>query len=73
MKGGTFKIKAKVKKVKKGKKLCNHTRLLRYTSSNPSVATVSKSGVIKGVKAGKCTVYVQTVNGIWKTVSVSVK
>ena len=72
-KGGTFKIKATQKKARKGKKLCNHTKLLRYTSSNPSVATVSKSGVIKGVKAGKCTVYVQTVNGIWKTVSVSVK
>ena len=72
-KGGTAKIKATQKKAGKGKKLCNHAKLLRYKSNNTSVAKVSSSGKIIAVGAGSCTVYVQTVNGIWKTVKVTVK
>ena len=71
-KGGTAKISATQKKAKKGKKLCKHAALLRYTSNNPAVATVDSNGNIKTVDAGSCTVYVQTVNGIWKTVTVNV-
>lgn len=71
-KGGTAKISATQKKAKKGKKLCKHAALLRYTSNNPAVATVDSNGNIKAVDAGSCTVYVQTVNGIWKTVTVNV-
>ena len=72
-KGGTAKIKATQKKARKGKKLCNHAKLLRYKSNNTSVAKVSSSGKITAVGSGTCTVYVQTVNGIWKTVKVTVK
>lgn len=74
-KGAAYKITAKQKKVRKGKKLLNsgHAPLLRYVSDNPSVANVDGSGNIKAVDAGTCTVYVQTVNGIWKTVAVTVK
>ena len=71
-KGGTAKISATQKKAKKGKKLCKHASLLRYRSNNPSVATVDSNGNIKAVDEGSCTVYVQTVNGIWKTVTVNV-
>ena len=36
------------------------------------VAKVDRSGKITAVGAGSCKVYVQTVNGIWKTVKVTV-
>lgn len=73
--GGTFKIKATQKKVKNSKKLLdgNHAALVRCTTTNSSVATVSESGTIKAVGTGWCKIYVQTVNGIWKTVEVTVK
>ena len=74
-KGATVKLKAKVTKVKKGKKLTNgkHTAKVRYHSENKKVAKVSKSGVITGVNPGWCRVYVMAANGIWKTVEVTVK
>ena len=72
-KGGTAKIKATQKKAEKGRKLCRHAKLLRYTSDDPSVATVTGSGTITAVGPGSCRVYVQTVNGIWQTVTVNVK
>lgn len=71
-KGGTAKIRATQTKAKKGRKLCRHAKLLRYTSNDTSVATVSADGTVTAVGSGSCTVYVQTVNGIWKTVTVSV-
>ena len=73
--GATFKIKASVKKAKSGKKLIgtNHTSKFRYFTDNEKVATVSSKGTVKGVKAGSCKIYVLTVNGIKKTVSVTVK
>ena len=47
-KGKTFRIKAKVVKLKKGKKLMRnkHVPKLRYLSSDKKVATVSKAGKI---------------------------
>ena len=67
-------IKATVKKEKKNKKLMTtHTSLLRYTSNNPEVATVSSKGVVTGKSKGECVIYVQTINGIWKKVNVTVK
>ena len=73
--GKTFKIKAKIKKVKSGKKLftAGHAPKLRYMSYSPAVATVSKSGVIKAKAKGFCRVYVQAVNGMWKVIEVNVK
>jgi hypothetical protein len=72
-KGEAAKIKATQTKVKKWKKLCKHTALLRYSTDNANVATVSKNGVITAKGTGTCKIYVQTVNGIWKTVAVNVK
>ena len=39
---------------------------------NPS-AVYDKDSYITAVGTGECKVYVQTVNGIWKTIKVSVK
>ncbi|MBO4863091.1 MAG: Ig-like domain-containing protein [Eubacterium sp.] len=73
--GKTFKIKAKVNKVKKGKKLmpAGHAPSLRYVSTDPSIAKVSKKGKITAVSKGKCTIYVYGVNGVRKAVKVTVK
>ncbi|MCR5418588.1 MAG: Ig-like domain-containing protein [Lachnospiraceae bacterium] len=74
-KGKTSKIKATIKLVDKKKKLSNTkaSPKLRYTSSDTSVATVTKKGKIKAVGKGTCTIYVSTLNGITKKVAVTVK
>ena len=74
-KGKTYKIKATVKKLKKKKKLMpkKHTPKLRYLSTDSSIATVSKKGKIKGIKAGTCYVYVLAHNGVSKKITVTVK
>lgn len=73
--GKTYKIKSSVKKLKAGKALINktHDAKLRYMSSNTDVATVSASGEITAKAAGKCKVYAIAVNGLSKTVAVTVK
>ena len=73
--GGSHTIKAKVSKLKKGKKLMpkTHTKTLRYVSSNPDVAAVSGSGQITAKAPGTCTVYVYAANGASKIVNVTVK
>ena len=50
-----------------------HGPVLRYYSSNKSVAAVSSAGKITAKKAGKCTVYVLAVNGARKSIAVTVK
>jgi hypothetical protein len=74
-KGKTFKIKAKVKKVRKAKKLMpkKHVATVRYLSTNKKVATVSKSGKIKAAGKGTCIVYAYAHNGVCKKVKVTVK
>ena len=64
-----------MKKLKKGKKLMKkgHGPKLRYLSSNTKVATVSSSGKILAKAKGKCSVYVYAVNGVSKTIKVTVK
>ena len=57
---------------KKKLKIKNHRKLM-YECSDTSIATVNKSGVIKGLKKGKCTVYVYARNGMAKKVTVTVK
>lgn len=68
----SFKLKPTQKAEKKKLKIKNHRKLM-YESTDTSIATVNKSGVIKGVKKGKCTVYVYAQNGIFKKISVTVK
>jgi uncharacterized protein YjdB len=45
----------------------------RYRASDKSIATVTKSGKIKGINKGTCTVYVYAINGKMKKVKVTVK
>ena len=73
--GKTYKIKAGVTKLQKGKKLMTdtHAPKLRYLSSSKKIATVSKSGKITAKSKGSCKVYVIAVNGASKAVSVTVK
>ncbi len=67
-KGKTFKLGAKAV----GKKVKQHVGV-RYESSDPKVAKVSKSGKIKALKKGSCKIYVYTQNGICKTIKVTVR
>ena len=69
-KGKTFKIKAS--EIKKDKTIKRH-RAVCYESSNTAVATVDAKGKVKGVKKGKCTIYVYAQNGVYKTVKITVK
>ena len=69
-KGKTAKIKAE--EVKKGGKI-KRRRKLRYESSNPNVATVSKKGKIKARGKGTCYIRVYSQSGAYKSVKVKVK
>ena len=69
----TAKIKAKYTAYKKNKKLYSRVKTFRYISSNTNVATVTKAGKIKAVKAGTCTIYVLAHNGVRKVVKVTVR
>ena len=71
--GASFKIKASASAVKSGKKFIDHSAKFRYITDNKTIATVSSKGTVKAVAAGNCKIYVQTVNGIWKSISVTVK
>lgn len=56
-----------------GKKLNSAGKKVRYVSSNPSVAKVSKTGVITGKKCSNCTIYCIAQNGLYKKIKVTVK
>lgn len=51
----------------------NTTDALKYTSSNPKVATVNKYGKITALKEGKTTITVKTASGLKKKLKVTVK
>ena len=65
-------IEATVTGIDQDKDLKEHNGILIFFSTNPSVATVSEEGVVKGKSAGTATIYVLTSNGIHKTVKVTV-
>ena len=69
-KGKTVQIKAKA--VKADKPIKNQG-ILQYESSNKKVATVTKDGKIKAVGKGTCYIYIYALNGVYKTVKVTVK
>ncbi|MCR5281949.1 MAG: fibronectin type III domain-containing protein, partial [Lachnospiraceae bacterium] len=68
--GKSAKIRASM--IKKGK-VQYHIAKFRYESLDLDIATVSKAGKIKGQGKGKTKILVYTQNGIYKTVSVTVK
>ncbi len=74
-KGKTFQIKAKVRKLKKNRKLMppQHVKQIRYLSTNKKIATVTKGGKIKAKKKGTCYIYVYAHNGISKKIKVIVR
>ncbi len=71
-KGKSFKLGAKQVQASKKLKVKKH-RVLMYESSNASIATVSKKGVIKAKKKGSCYVYAYTQSGTCRAVKVTVK
>lgn len=73
--GKTFTVRARVNKIRKGKKLMmkNHAPKLRYLSSNTKIATVNESGIITARAKGSCIIYVIAVNGSRKAITVMVE
>ena len=70
--GKSSKIKAEGVPKKKSLKI-SVKKGLRYESSNPAAASVSKKGKITAKKAGKASIIVYAQNGVYKTVRVTVK
>ena len=68
----TAKITAKQVAASSKLKVKKH-RAIAFESSNTNIATVTKKGVIKGVRKGTCYVYVYAQNGVMAKVKVSVK
>ena len=62
----------KAKQIEEKYPIKYHTDI-KYESSDKSVATVSKTGVIKAKKKGTAYIYVYAQNGIYKRVKVTVK
>ncbi len=56
-----------------GKQIRKAEKKVRYVSSEPSIAGVSKKGVITGKKDGTCTIYCIARNGLSKKIKVKVK
>ena len=71
-KGKTLKLKAKPVAQSKKLKVKRH-RKVAYESSNPKVATVSKSGAVKAKSKGSCVIYAYAQNGVCKKIVVKVK
>ena len=69
-KGKTATIKAK--EIPADKPISQH-RAICYESSDKNVATVTKIGVIQAKGKGSCKIYVYAQNGVYKTVTVTVK
>ena len=74
-KGMTFRIKAKVNKVRENRKLMGkwHAPRLRYRTSNKNIATVSSSGRITAKGSGTCFIYAFAHNGVSRTIKVTVQ
>lgn len=70
-KGKTFNLKAKAVPESKKLKVLVH-RVLKYESSNPKIATVSK-GKVKAKKKGTCYVYAYSQSGTFAKIKVTVK
>ena len=72
--GKTSKISgASITGVKSGRNIPKDTAKFRYATSDSAIATVDKKGVIRARKKGTCKIYVITVNGVNKAISITVK
>lgn len=70
--GDKQKLNAKSVKQEKNKKLLTHAQEFRYSSSDTTVATVSKKGEITAKQSGSCIIYVVANNGVMKKIKVNV-
>ena len=73
-KGKTLKINATLVKADKNKSLLKegHGNVLRYYTSDKRIATVTENGKIKAKAKGKCTINLVSINGVKKSVRVTV-
>ncbi len=72
-KSTTIKLSSVKLENSKKKQLPNsYAKQLRFISTNPKIAKVSGGGKVTGVKAGTCTVYAYTRNGLSKKINVKV-
>ncbi len=73
-KGKTVKIDATLVKADKKKELLKegHGNMLRYYTSDKRIATVTENGKIKAKAKGKCTINIVSINGVKKSVRVTV-
>ncbi len=71
-KGKTAKIKAVEVRQIKSKRIPVY-RAISYEVSNSKVAKVTKSGKIKAKKKGTCKIWVYAQNGVYKTITLTVK
>lgn len=69
----TFQLKASASKENKKKKLLTHDSKFRYYTDDREVASVTKTGKIRAVKQGTCSVYIIANNGVSKKITVTVK
>ena len=74
MMGETVKVQATVNPAESGKTVFGekYVNLLRYFSSNPSIASVDINGNVTGLSNGKVTIFVYAPNGVMKKVTVNV-
>ena len=70
VKGKTARVTAK--EIPEGNPIRHH-HPIRYESSNKKVATVTETGLMKAQGKGSCKIYVYAQNGVYKTVTVTVK
>ena len=61
-----------VKEIPEGNPIRHHYPI-RYESSDKNVATVTETGVIQAKGKGSCKIYVYAQNGVYKTITVTVK
>lgn len=69
-KGKTVKLKATLKN---GTLKVSKHRKVAYETDNPNVATVTKSGKVKAVGKGRCTIYAYAQNGVFAKCKITVK
>ena len=67
------KVKIKASVTKPAKKKVKKYRAISFESTDPAVAAVSSKGIVTGKKKGSCKIYVYAQNGVYKTITVTVK
>lgn len=57
----------------KGKKMKEHTAIIRYESSNNAIVTVNSKGKLTAKAKGSCYVYAYAQNGVYKKIKITVE